>query len=103
MTKDKHTTEVIFRVDTTKEFYGTVFAIFPYMIADYKGNVTTYQHVGQHSSGGYKICLQTSRKANSVELKDLKSELTNSVGYNLKVITRRNSAKYLRAYRESRK
>jgi hypothetical protein len=49
MEKDTHITEVIFRVDTTKDFKGTVFALLPNEI-ERNGMVTSYQHVGQHST-----------------------------------------------------
>jgi hypothetical protein len=86
--------EVLFRYDTTKDFKGTIFAVFPYDIADHDGNVTTYQHIGQHSAGDYNHCLQTSRQATPEEYQDLKKELE-SIGYELNIIKKRNYDKYL--------
>lgn len=98
MQKDTHTTDVIFRVDTTKDFKGVVFAIFPHEVCDNKGNVTTYQHVGQHSSGCYQTMVKKSRLATESESKDLLAELE-SIGYNVKVVKKRNYDKFLKSYR----
>jgi hypothetical protein len=100
---DAHKTDVIFRVDTRKNWlgnwtYGNVFALFPHEVADNKGNVTSYQHVGQHSSADYNHCIKTSRIATENEYKDLKKELE-SIGYNLNVIKKQNYQKYLNSYR----
>jgi len=100
--KDTHITEVVFRVDTTKDWKGTVFALLPHEVCDYSGNVTTYQHVGQHSAANYKYCIATSRPATEAEYKDLKAEME-SVGYNFKVINKQTYKKYLESYYERRK
>lgn len=102
MEKDTHITDVIFRVDTTKDWKGTVFAILPHDVCDFKGNVTYYQHVGQHSGGDYNHMVKTSRPATEVEAADLKSEME-SLGYNFKVMQKRNYDKYLKSYYEVRK
>ncbi len=94
MKTDKHITEVVFRVDTTKDFKGTVYALFPHNACDNSGNVTTYQHVGQHSAADYKHCLKRSKMATELECADLKKELQN-IGYNLKVIKKQNYQKFL--------
>jgi hypothetical protein len=94
MEKDTYTTDIIFRVDTTKEFKGTVFAIFPHDVCTHSGLVTTYQHVGQHSGGDYQRCIETSRLAKPSEYKELKKEME-SLGYNIVVRKRRNYDKYL--------
>lgn len=96
---DNYKTDIIFRVDTTKDFKGTIFAIMPHLVADYTGRITTYQHVGQHSSGNYQTCLQTSRPANELESADLKAELE-SIGYNINIVKRQNRSKYLKGYKE---
>ena len=92
MEKDTHITEVIFRVDTTKDFKGTVFALLPYEI-ERNGTVTSYQHVGQHSTADYNHCVKTSKLAKESEYTDLKKEME-SLGYNIKVIKKRNYRKY---------
>ena len=86
--------DVLFRYDTTKGFEGTIFAVFPYDVVDHSGNVTVYQHIGQHSAGDYNLCLQTSRPATPAEYDDLKKELE-SIGYEVNVIKKRNYNKYL--------
>lgn len=97
MEKDNFTTDIMFRYDTSKDWKGIIFAILPHEIADNKGNVTTYQHIGQHSSGEYQVCIQMSRPATEIEYKDLKTELE-SIGYNVKVVKKQNRKKYLQLY-----
>jgi hypothetical protein len=67
MEKDTHTTDMVFRVDTTKDFKGTVFALFPHEVSTLRGSVTFYQHVGQHGSADYNHCIKTSRPATEDE------------------------------------
>lgn len=97
MKKDKHITDVIFRVDKSKDFKGTVYALFPHEVCDHKGHVTSYQHVGQHSGADYTHCIRTSRLATQAESNDLKIELR-GLGYNLNVVSKQNYAKYLKSY-----
>ena len=98
MEKDTNITEVIFRVDTTKDWKGTIFAILPHEVCDNKGNVTTYQHIGQHSGGCYQTMVKQSRLATESEYANLKKEME-SLGYNFKVIKKRNYDKFLKSYR----
>ena len=91
--------DVLFRYDTTKDFKGDIFAVFPHEVADYSGNVTIYCHVGQHSVGDYNVCLQTSRPATPAEYEDLKKELE-SIGYEVNVVKKRNYDKYLADYKK---
>ncbi len=100
MEKDTFKTDVIFRVDTTKDFKGVVFAIMPHE-AERNGCVTTYQHVGQHSVGDYNHMIKTSRLANEVEFADLHAELL-SIGYNTNIVKKRNYDKFLKSYYEAR-
>lgn len=99
MEKDNYITEVVFRVDKYGKFKGTVYAMLPHECSDFKGNVTSYQHVGQHSGANYNGCIESSRPATEAEYKDLKEEME-SIGYNLKVIKKRNYDKYLKSYYE---
>ena len=99
MKKDNYKTDIVFRVDTSKDFKGTVFALFPHEVWDFKGNVTTYQHVGQHSGADYKYCIQTSRLATENEYNDLKKEME-SLGYDINVVTKQNYKLYLKSYYE---
>jgi hypothetical protein len=103
MEKDVNKTDVIFRVDTTKDFKGDVVAVFPHNVETLEGNVGYYIHVGQHSHGDYQRIIQTSRPATEDEAKDLKAELENHFGYNFNVIKRRNYDKYLESYYSVRK
>jgi hypothetical protein len=98
MKKDTEFTDVIFRVDTTKDFKGTVFALFPHEVCDKSGSVTTYQHVGQHSAANYVWCIKRSRPATTQETLPLFNELTN-LGYLLQIVKRQNYNKYLISFR----
>jgi hypothetical protein len=93
MEKDNIITDVIFRVDSSKDFKGTVFALFPYEIVDNNFNVLSYQHIGQHSSADYQFCIRNSRPATEIEYKALKSELE-GIGYNLNLIKKINRNKF---------
>jgi hypothetical protein len=97
MKKDTNKTDVVFRIDTTPDFKGTCFALFPHEVADHSGNVTFYQHVGQHSAADYGFCIQKSRPATNKEFADLKKELS-GIGYNLNIVQKQNRAKYLKSY-----
>jgi len=92
MVKDKHITEVLFR----KEKGGSILAVFPYDI--WCGSTgTCYAHIGQHSACIHEYAINDCKPATKVEYADLLKEL-NSLGYNLKVIKRRNYDKFLKAY-----
>lgn len=103
METDTYKTDVIFRVDTTKDFNGTVLAVMPHNVDDFKGNVSYYVHVGQHSICDYAYTIKTSRPATEAEYKDLKAEMENGHGYNFNVIKKRNYKKYLESYYQNRK
>lgn len=92
---DKQTTDVIFRVykDT-----GDCVAIFPYDIATLCGQVTTYEHVGQHGSCDYSTILKITRLAKPEQYADLKKELETHFDYRLKVITRQYHKKFAWAF-----
>jgi hypothetical protein len=101
MKKDDFITEVIFRKVKSGSDKGTIEAFFPYDIADHKGNITCYAHVGQHSGACWDYFLFRTIPANESEYNDLKSELE-SLGYNLKVVKKRNYRKYLAELNKSR-
>ena len=87
--KDKHKTEVKFYKDS----FG-VFAVFPNLVADYDGNITSYAHIGQHSAMCPEyIEITKSKEALEDEYKPLKEELE-SIGYNLKVAKWKESGYY---------
>lgn len=94
MKKDKEKTDVIFRVDKTKNWKGTVFALLPHNAMNSLGDVTSYQHVGQHSGADYNHCIRTSKLATKKEYKDLKKEME-GFGYNFNIVKKRNYKKYL--------
>jgi hypothetical protein len=95
MKKDTYITEVIFRKWNRKDFKGDIIALFPYDIWDeFNGNVASYEHIGQHCGADYNHCINMTVPAKEEEYKDLKEELE-YIGYNLKVINKRNHKKYL--------
>lgn len=89
--------DVMFRVDTSRDWKGTVFALFPHDVCDRMGNVTHYQHVGQHSGADYLHCIANSRPATEEEARSLRAELE-SIGYELNVVKRRNYTKFRNSY-----
>lgn len=95
MKKDKHKTEVIFRKFKDN---GDIIAIFPYIVG-FRGEVQFYMHVGQHGDSDYCGLLSRTKLATPKEYIALKRELR-SIGYNIKVIQKRNYNKYVEAYRE---
>lgn len=89
MEKDKDITKVVFRWwNVSKD----VIALFPYIRHDGNGYVCeSYEHVGQHGGADYGYIIRTSRPATPEEYADLKAELENYYGYNLRVMQRRCS------------
>lgn len=85
-------TDVIFR----KDKHG-VYALFPYLIATYDGEITGYMHRGQHFSADYNHCIMKSKPAKAEEYADLMAELENQVGYNLRIRKKMNHNKYGKA------
>jgi len=102
MKKDTHTTDIIFRKEKSGDFKGTIFALFPHECGDRNGHVTSYQHVGQHSTAHYMGCIADSVPATEEEYADLKREME-SLGYNIKVVKKQNYTKFLESYNEVRK
>ena len=60
-----------------------IIALFPEIIADNTGNILSYAHLGQH--GAASKSLMRCKKANKLQYKNLKKELTN-IGYKLKLV-----------------
>ena len=89
MTDKKDLTDVIFK--KTKD--GEIIAFFPYVEAN-AGNILSYMHMGQHSEASYDFYLAC-KKTNAEEYKELYGELTNTIGYNLKIVNRINYSHYL--------
>jgi hypothetical protein len=69
-----------------------VFALFPVLPADNYGCFcTSYQHVGQHATADYGLCIRASRPASKAEMADLLAELRR-IGYNPQPIKRATRA-----------
>ena len=99
--QDNFKTDVIFRIEKNGQFKDDILAVFPYEVADYKGSVMAYVHIGQHTSADYNYVLQKTKPAKEIEYSDLYRELT-SIGYNLNVIKKRNYTKYLNSLNKVR-
>ena len=76
-------TSVIFRKYTNRP--SEIIAIFPYVKADNKGHVLSYQTIGQHGAASYPLLMEMTDPASPKEYSALKKELENR-GYNLKVV-----------------
>ncbi len=59
---------------------GEIIALFPEEMADMKGNIMSYQHIGQHSGASPELINELD-KATVKEYFDLCFELQNDVGY----------------------
>lgn len=85
---------VIFRA-----YRGTndIVAVFPDLVADARGNVTTYEHIGQHGAGAYDTMILLTRPAKPAEYAPLRAELER-IGYQLTIATRRHARRNPRAF-----
>lgn len=63
---------------------GDVIALFPNMIVDSEGNITSYQHVGQHGGASPELINELDH-ATEKEYRPLADELIN-IGYNLVIL-----------------
>lgn len=82
----KPTTPVVIRVWNGDP--DDVFALFPTDPADNAGYLCgSYQHIGQHSSADYDLCIRKSRPATRREAAPLLAELRR-IGYRPRVIRR---------------
>lgn len=95
-------TEVIFRKEKSGKFKGEIYALFPYEVETYKGDILLYAHVGQHSHADYNHCINTSIPAKEHEFAPLKRELE-EIGYILRIVKKRNYNKYIENYNKIRK
>lgn len=107
MKKDKHITEVIFRKYKPSHNFGrkgVIVALFPYEVETFEGYISCYEFCGQHGSANYGHVVNTmTTPANEEEYAELKAHLEGHYGYNLKVMKKRNTDKYLEKLREVRK
>ena len=97
MKKTKQVDEVVIR--RFKE--GDLIAIFPYQISDYRGNVNSYQHIGQHSGADLSI-IHNTKPVKEADAQCLLKELKD-IGYNVKVVQRVQYHKYSEAYQKAKK
>lgn len=77
-------TDVVFRKFAKG---GDIIALFPELPAGHRGNVTCYQHVGQHGAADYSTVIDMSYPAKPTEYAALHAELI-AIGYVLDVRTR---------------
>ena len=89
-------TDVIFR---KYKKGGDIIALFPYMVENGRGDVMSYEKIGQHAGANYDAVMTMTKPATKTQYKPLAVELT-QIGYKLKVIKRRNYDKFLKAYRK---
>jgi hypothetical protein len=101
MKKDDFKTDVMFRIEKHGELKDEILAVFPHEVNDYKGNVVAYVHIGQHTSADYNYVLQRTRPAKEIDYMPLKRELE-SIGYNLKIVKKRNYNRYLTELKKAR-
>lgn len=67
---------------------GEVIALFPDSEWDWRGNVASYQHIGQHGGADYSGVVSRSTLATPEQYADLLAELV-SIGYDdLRVVKR---------------
>jgi hypothetical protein len=84
---------VLFRVWKPDKYDDPeIIALFPEQEGPKPGLVGSYMHIGQHGDVDYFLIMDESRPAKMFEYVDLKDELE-SIGYNLRVVTR--GASYL--------
>lgn len=78
---------VIFRVFRD----GEVLALFPEILSNRSGDVTSYMHVGQHGGADYSHCVAITALATPEQYGPLARELS-SIGYDLEIRQRRPAA-----------
>lgn len=85
---------VIFRRDS-KSQGGDCFAMFPTIPSDTAGRyITSYQHIGQHSSADYVGCINRSMPCDirtEEDVRELYQELYR-IGYRMKIVQRNSRA-----------
>ena len=98
MSEKTEQTEVIFR----KYRDGEILALFPYLPEFRYGTCLSYAHIGQHCTAHFSDWVNQSKLATPEEYKDLFNELTNVIGYNLKILNRISWRKYSKVYHASK-
>jgi len=87
---DTEITKVVFRKFNHTYSGCEIIALFPEIAEEGSGSCLSYQHIGQHGAADYNYCIAISIPATPEEYASLQSELQ-SIGYNLKIMQRRNS------------
>lgn len=87
------TDKVIFRKWKDAKREGDIIALFPEIPFTYGGDITSYEHIGQHGGADYNAVLSMTSPASPAEYAHLLEELQ-SIGYELQVVTRRTSQMY---------
>ena len=95
MKKEEEQVEVIFR---KYKVDGQVIALFPHIVELPNGSIMCYMHMGQHGTADYQQVVKDTTLAVPSEYQPLKNELISEFGYNLLIISRRDSVKYRRAH-----
>ena len=98
MERDKNTIDIVFRVYKDN---GETLALFPHEVSNINGNVTCYEHTGQHGEADYGHCMSITKPATEGQYKNLKIEMEN-LGYVIKVVKKQNYEKFLSSYRVAR-
>lgn len=79
---DEEVTPVVFR-KWLKSEGGGILALFPTQ-EEHNYLIGSYEHIGQHGSADYHLCMQRTTPTKPEEYADLKAELE-GLGYKLKV------------------
>lgn len=96
MEKDKHKTEIVFRLWKEQEI-----ALFPYIIDTFHNyTIMSYMIIGQHGGADYDYIIKNSKPISNPENTKIYKELVGEFGHNIKVIKRRNTKKYNRIFKE---
>lgn len=85
MQTDTDTVRVVFRKWKSN---GGIIALFPDLPFDNRGNITSYEHVGQHGAASTILFGAYTVAAKPREYAELLRELK-QIGYSLRVVTRR--------------
>ena len=97
-TQQKQTIDVMFRRVPSWPGYN-ILALFPNDVVDWKGNVNSYQIVGQHGAASYNYIMSISKPATVNESKDLYNELQNIYhDHTLRIVKKQDTVKYLESY-----
>ena len=96
MEKDKEITEIIFRTGINGISKGETFAIFPYYVYNWRGNVMSFTPFEGHGEAEYEFCIRKSRPATEQEKRPVLQCLEQNYGYNIKEIKKRCYSKFLK-------